>query len=85
MRTFKNIAVLVHDARAEAKLSQAQLSHKLGYRNGQFISNVERGLCNVPLKKITALAKHISVEPKKIVAAMTIDFNETLVSFTGVK
>ncbi len=52
MRCFKNIAKLIRTKRLQhpKAYSQSELSHLLGYKNGQFISNVERALCNIPLK-----------------------------------
>ena len=50
MRCFKNIAELIKTKRLQHPkgYSQSELSHLLGYKNGQFISNVERALCNIP-------------------------------------
>ena len=41
---FDQMAKLIKKKRAEKKLSQGQLSFKLGYKNGQFISNVEKSI-----------------------------------------
>jgi ribosome-binding protein aMBF1 (putative translation factor) len=43
-REFKNIGKLVKAAREVKGLSQTQLSKELGYKNGQFVSNIERGI-----------------------------------------
>ena len=53
-RSFKSIARLIRAKRQNhpQEFSQSELSHLLGYKNGQFISNVERGLCNIPLKML---------------------------------
>ena len=54
MRCFQNIAKLIRQKRLTHPkgYSQSELSHLLGYKNGQFISNVERALCNIPLKML---------------------------------
>lgn len=37
-------------------LSQHDLGRMLGYSNGQFISNVERGLAGFPIKKLSLIS-----------------------------
>jgi len=84
-RSFKHIAKLIKNKRlAHAKrYSQSELSTMLGYKNGQFISNVERGLCNIPLKMIPLVCEILTINPTDIKAAMLADFEETLNNFVG--
>lgn len=72
-KKFSNIASLVREGRSANNLSQVQLSEVLGYKNGQFISNVERGLCSIPISKINSLAKAIKTDSNIIVTAMVAD------------
>lgn len=44
-------------ARARAHMTQAEVAEKLGYENGQFISNIERGMCSLPNDKVRAFCK----------------------------
>lgn len=83
MRSFKNIAILVRTKRiAHAKnYSQSDLSLLLGYKNGQFISNVERGLCNVPLKMMKKIAEVLDINPEELKTAILKDHEETLTNF----
>lgn len=76
-RTFSNIARLVKIYRLEENLSQPELSEKLGYRNGQFVSNVERGLCSIPAHKVNLLSNAIKVPRERIVDAMVEDYKTT--------
>ena len=49
------------------------IANKLGYKNGQFISNVERGLCSIPVKKINALALEIDCSAQNLITAILKD------------
>ena len=50
---FKNIGKLVRERREKLNYSQTELCVALGFsKNGQNISNVERGLASLPIKHI---------------------------------
>jgi hypothetical protein len=82
MRTFNHIATLAKKARLEANaklpmnenLSQSKLSYILGYKNGQYISNVERALCSVPERQIVRTANALGISERKIRNAMAKDY-----------
>ena len=80
MRCFENIARLIRSKRqAHPKhYSQSELSQHLGYKNGQFISNVERALCNVPLKMLSRMMEILEITPDEIKRAILEDHRETL-------
>tara|TARA_B100001971_G_scaffold84647_1_gene77949 strand:+ start:44802 stop:45161 length:360 start_codon:yes stop_codon:yes gene_type:complete len=80
MRCFKNIAVLIRNKRLQHPkgYSQSELSHLLGYKNGQFISNVERALCNIPLKMLGRVSEVLDIEPEDLKTAILKDHEETL-------
>ena len=80
MRCFKNIAKLIRTKRInhEKAYSQSELSHLLGYKNGQFISNVERGLCNIPLKMLGPVSVVLNIEPNELKSAILKDIEATL-------
>lgn len=50
MLKYKNMAKLMKTARKRVGLSQGDLAEKLGFDSGQFISNIERGICALPPK-----------------------------------
>lgn len=83
MRTFKNIATLVRSKRIghPKNYSQSDLSLLLGYKNGQFISNVERGLCNVPLKMMKKISEVLDINPEELKTAILKDHEETLTNY----
>lgn len=83
MRSFKNIAVLIKTKRMNhtKNYSQSDLSALLGYKNGQFISNVERGLCNVPLKMMKRISEVLDINQEEIKVAILKDHEETLTNY----
>ena len=80
MRCFDNIAKLIKDKRLShpRRYSQSELSHLLGYKNGQFISNVERGLCSIPLKMLSRVSEVLNIQPSEIRSTMLRDHEATL-------
>ncbi|HAZ13300.1 MAG: hypothetical protein A2X86_15240 [Bdellovibrionales bacterium GWA2_49_15] len=82
-RSFKSIARLIRAKRQNhpQKFSQSELSHLLGYKNGQFISNVERGLCNIPLKMLGKVCEILHIGPQEMKQAMIVDFEITLENY----
>jgi transcriptional regulator with XRE-family HTH domain len=82
-RCFENIGKLIRDRRTSHPkgYSQSELSHLLGYKNGQFISNVERALCNVPLKMLSRVSEVLDIQPTELKAAILKDQERTLNNF----
>ena len=80
MRCFKNIAELIKSKRLQhpKAYSQSELSNLLGYKNGQFISNVERALCNIPLKMLGKVSVVLDITPERLKEAILKDHDETL-------
>jgi transcriptional regulator with XRE-family HTH domain len=83
MRSFKNIATLIRTKRINhpKSYSQSDLSLLLGYKNGQFISNVERGLCNVPLKMMKKISEVLDISADEIKTSILKDHEETLTNY----
>lgn len=80
MRCFENIAKLIRTKRLshEKGYSQSELSHLLGYKNGQFISNVERALCNIPLKMLGRVSEVLNISPEELKQSILRDQERTL-------
>jgi hypothetical protein len=80
MRCFDNIARLIRTKRVShpKSYSQSELSHLLGYKNGQFISNVERALCNIPLKMLSRVVEVLDITPEELKEAILRDHEITL-------
>ncbi len=72
---FKNISrVIKVSRRAKPGLSQGKLATALGYKDAQFISNVERGVCGLPIKKLIRAAELLSIDTIVITDAMIADY-----------
>lgn len=68
---------LIRQLRSKASLTQTQLAKKLGHKSGQFISNVERGVSNVPIQSFTSLSKCLKLNAsgqKKLLCALVDDY-----------
>lgn len=74
-KNFNNIATVVRQGREASGLrySQQELSAVLGYKNGQFISNIERGLCGLPVKMVPKVVEVLKMDPAIIKKAMVDD------------
>ena len=83
MRCFENIAKLIRTKRVghPKGYSQSELSTLLGYKNGQFISNVERALCNIPLKMLPKVSEILDIAPDNLKDAMLKDHDKTLENY----
>lgn len=65
--TTQYIGQQVAAARIRAELTQAQLAHALGLRNGvAFISRLENGVNEVRLGKLIEIAKVLNVPPEEL-------------------
>lgn len=80
MRSFDHVAKLIKEKRMShsKSYSQSELSQLLGYKNGQFISNVERGLCNVPLKMLSRISSILNIQKEELKDAILADHAETI-------
>lgn len=80
-REFKNIGRLVKTTRDSKGISQTFLSKELGYKNGQFVSNIERGICSIPFEKIPTLATLLGIDPMQIKEAIMKDYSLAIDSY----
>ena len=72
--SFSQIAEIVREGRLRAELSQGDLAKIMNFKNGQFISNIERGLCSLPAKNIAKLCKVLSLDFGHVIEGMTADY-----------
>jgi transcriptional regulator with XRE-family HTH domain len=74
-------ATLIKRARINRRLSQNDVSVEVGFSKstqGQFISNLERGLCNIPPTKIKKLCTTLNIELNDLKLAMLRDYEIAL-------
>lgn len=76
----KRAAAFVKERREACNLSQSDLSRLSGYQNGQFVSNIERGLAGIPPKILPKMAQILKVAPEEIVALLIQDYADNLKS-----
>lgn len=83
MRSFEHIAKLIRTKRVNHPkgYSQSELSNMLGYKNGQFISNVERALCNIPLKMLRRVCEVLDIPSTDIKSAILRDHEQTIENY----
>jgi transcriptional regulator with XRE-family HTH domain len=76
-----NLAKLIKRRRIDLRISQTELSNKLGYgsRFGQTISNVERGTCQLPAKYLNKLSICLMISREAIIAEMVKDYQDALI------
>ena len=77
-KCFSHIAEVIRKYRAVSPMSQSDLARALGFKNGQFISNVERGLCSMPPCKINELSRLIQTPRNEIIDAIVNDHRTTI-------
>ena len=77
-RSFKCISNLVRNGRLKSGITQIQLAEKLGFKNSQFISNIERAKSSIPEDSIKGLSRALNISKFDIIEAMTSDYRNTL-------
>ena len=69
---------LIKEFRLKVGLSQNELAKKLGYKNGQFISNVERDIAAFPVERYWDLNKVLGVPMQRFVEYKLKDYEKDL-------
>ena len=82
-QSFVAMAKLVRVEREISEHSQESLAKELGYTQGQFLSNVERGVCTLPPKHWKKLAKLIHVSLEDLIEARLQDECMNLIKLTN--
>ena len=67
--------------RIEFKISQQQLSKMLGFsqKQGQLISNIELGKCQLPPTKVKKLSEVLYIDVNQVIEAMAMDYQNNLI------
>jgi transcriptional regulator with XRE-family HTH domain len=70
------VSTLVIQKRKKLQMSQTALSARLGWsnKNAQYVSNVERGLCQFPTKSIKMLSIALQTPVEEIINAFVEDY-----------
>lgn len=78
---MSNFTKVLKKYRDKRGLSQRDLALKLGYSTPQYISNVERGVAPMNLKKISKLAEIVGTKPFTFKNALMKDYKKHLDHF----
>lgn len=73
---YIHLPLLIHTTRERLEITQHELGSKLGMTPvsaGQFISNMERGLCTMPIAYWKKLSKTLHIPLKDIIEAYLAD------------
>jgi ribosome-binding protein aMBF1 (putative translation factor) len=75
---MSHVGKLIRQARMKCGMSQVQLSQKLKLTTGQYISNVERGLCSLSFDIAKKVCRILSIDKADLAAAYREDYLENL-------
>jgi len=75
------VSKLIKQRRKDLNLSQTELSGMIGFstKQGQFVSNIERGRCQFPIKFINKLANALEVSNETIIELMANDYKNAII------
>lgn len=62
---YRELGEYLKDRRKEVGVTQSEIAEGLGYTSPQFISNVERGLCLLPLGKTKKALRIIGADKEE--------------------
>lgn len=63
----KKLGSYLKQQRERKGLTQSEVASKLGYGSPQFISNIERGISNVPLKSLKVIINLYQIPPQEVI------------------
>jgi predicted house-cleaning noncanonical NTP pyrophosphatase (MazG superfamily) len=75
MSKFKNIAKLIRDKRVNGvkQFTQSEISKFLGDKSGHLISDIERGLCDIPVDVISEISNILGISKDEMEEARNKD------------
>lgn len=68
---FENLGNYLREAREKQNLKQIDVAKKIGYDSSQFISNIERGISSLPLKKLKILINVLKLNENELIAVLS--------------
>lgn len=71
---------LLKEARLNAGYTQSEVANIIGLTSPQFISNIERGTCVIPVEILQLLPKLYNICPRKLIEILIADFRTYLES-----
>jgi len=65
-----NLSNYIKQRRIDKGLTQAEVAKVLGYKNAQFVSNIERGVAGPPPKHIRKLIKLLDLDKNMVMGIL---------------
>jgi len=72
-RQRSELANFLRTQRIKKGLSQKRVAAALGYSSAQYVSNIERGVCSVPIKALRKMCILYGIKREHLIAVMLID------------
>ncbi|MGE3975303.1 MAG: helix-turn-helix domain-containing protein [Bdellovibrionales bacterium] len=77
----KKLGRYLKQSRQKAGLSQKIVSERLGLQTAQYISNIERGLCAVPIDTLKKLIQLYSEDSLQVIKMMASTYSKSLKAY----
>lgn len=79
-----SVAALLREKRIAAGITQEELSEKMGLtqkrKSYQQISNIERGVCQLPIKHVAKISEVLGVTKETIIDLLVQDYKQKIIS-----
>ncbi len=82
-RADKQLGEYLRRKREALSLTQSEVAQKLGYGSPQFISNIERGISNVPVKSLRILIDLYQISADEVIHILLEDKKRALLRQLG--
>jgi len=79
----KQLGEYLRRKREALSLTQSEVAQKLGYGSPQFISNIERGISNVPVKSLRVLIDLYQISADEVIHILLEDKKRALLRQLG--
>lgn len=81
----RNVGNYLKQKRQDKGLTQSDVALKMGYGSPQFISNIERGISQVPIKALRSLIEIYGISPEEIVEVLIQEKRELILKQLSAK
>lgn len=82
-RADKKLGEYLRRKREALGLTQSEVAQKLGYGSPQFISNIERGISNVPVKSLRIMIDLYQISADEVIQILLEDKKRALLRQLG--
>jgi transcriptional regulator with XRE-family HTH domain len=76
---------MIRKRRREMNLSQGKLSKLLGYDSAQLISNIERGVCHFPKRKLKRLCRVLMLDQQAVYNSLVYQSAKEIAESMGMR